>query len=568
MADKKGGASNKSQGAYGFDPSGLERAAKAAKELDSSPNVKNAFELSLKQEETKATKAKARIKELDISRVQIEQQERRKTLETELQVSKEKSKFDDELARRRYQEQLEQHAEMQEMGRRKDEESVSRQEQMKRQTIQFEQDLKRQNDGERILAKEQAKIQRLLETRDLRRDEMIVKEQERRKTLREVWASNLSAIGSGTKEYLTNFSNLATLAGGLTLAFFGFQFARAAGRITTALVEARVGKPPLVRETSRKTTIGQHFMAPLSSFYTHTLLKGRLLPTSSKQREKDILDGIFINEKLEKDLRTISHSIVNRKRHYAPFRNLLLYGPPGTGKTMFAKSLATHSGMDFAIFTGGDIGPLGKEGAIHLHKLFDWANTSSKGVLLFMDEADAFLRKRSDEHISEDMRNALNAFLFRTGSGSHKFMLVLASNQPEQLDRAAHDRIDEIVHFDKPGHKQRLQMLYHYLLLYCSPPKTVRGRLQQYIKHPRSLVYKKTDIGMKGVEAEFIEEVTKRIEGFSGREIYKLVIAWHDAAFSQANAVLTPEMMKEVLESHIEQHVQRQEWHTRKSVLS
>lgn len=84
--------------------------------------------------------------------------------------------------------------------------------------------------------------------------------------------------------------------------------------------------------------------------------------------------------------------------------------------------------MDFAIFTGGDIGPLGKEGVSELHKLFDWASTSRKGVLLFMDEADAFLRKRSTDHISEDMRNALNALLYRTGSASHKFMLVLASN--------------------------------------------------------------------------------------------------------------------------------------------
>ena len=48
-------ASSKSQGAYGFDPSGLERAAKAAKELDSSPNAKNAVELSLKQEEVQNT---------------------------------------------------------------------------------------------------------------------------------------------------------------------------------------------------------------------------------------------------------------------------------------------------------------------------------------------------------------------------------------------------------------------------------------------------------------------------------------------------------------------------------
>ena len=36
-----------------------------------------------------------------------------------------------------------------------------------------------------------------------------------------------------------------------------------------------------------------------------------------------------------------------------------------------------------------------------VHQVFDWAQTSRKGVLLFVDEADAFLRRRSTEAISE-----------------------------------------------------------------------------------------------------------------------------------------------------------------------
>jgi ATPase family AAA domain-containing protein 3A/B len=34
----------------------------------------------------------------------------------------------------------------------------------------------------------------------------------------------------------------------------------------------------------------------------------------------------------------------------------------------------------------------------------------------------------------------LNAFLYRTGDQSGKFMMVLASNTPEQLDWAVNDR--------------------------------------------------------------------------------------------------------------------------------
>jgi ATPase family AAA domain-containing protein 3A/B len=55
-------ASKDSKGMYGFDPQGLERAAKAAKILDESPNAKQAFELATKREETLKLEHRAKIK--------------------------------------------------------------------------------------------------------------------------------------------------------------------------------------------------------------------------------------------------------------------------------------------------------------------------------------------------------------------------------------------------------------------------------------------------------------------------------------------------------------------------
>ena len=43
------------------------------------------------------------------------------------------------------------------------------------------------------------------------------------------------------------------------------------------------------------------------------------------------------------------------------------------------QGLARHSGMDYAVLTGGDIAPLGKDAVTAIHKVFDWANTSKKG---------------------------------------------------------------------------------------------------------------------------------------------------------------------------------------------
>ena len=133
---------------------------------------------------------------------------------------------------------------------------------------------------------------------------------------------------------------------------------------------------------------------------------------------------------------------------------MMFYGPPGTGKTLFAKKLAMQSGLEYAVMVGSDIAPLGNQAVSELNRIFDWANTQSNGMILFIDEADAFLRSRKGD-ISENTRHAINSFLYRTGTPSEKIVLVLGTNMPETLDSAVHDRIDEVVGFNLPTEAAR-----------------------------------------------------------------------------------------------------------------
>lgn len=192
-----------------------------------------------------------------------------------------------------------------------------------------------------------------------------------------------------------------------------------------------------------------------------------------RRSEKDLLQGVILEKRLEDQLREISYAILNRKKHFAPCKNMMFYGPPGTGKTLFAKKLAMQSGLEYAVMVGSDIAPLGSQAVYELNKLFDWAEKNSNGMILFIDEADAFLRNRKSEQMSESMRHAINSFLYRTGSPSDKVILVMATNTPEQLDEAVHDRIDEVVGFGAPSKNERQIMLFHYLVKYCTPPQTV-----------------------------------------------------------------------------------------------
>ena len=201
---------------------------------------------------------------------------------------------------------------------------------------------------------------------------------------------------------------------------------------------------------------------------------------------------------------------------------------------MFARNLAHHSGLDYAILTGGDIAPLGRDAVTELHKLFDWAKTSRRGLLLFVDEADAFLQSRETNRISEDQRNALNAFLFRTGTESDQFMMVYASNQPSQFDEAVMDRVDEMVEFDLPGPDERRKMISMYI--------------DKYLLHPPKRGAKKVetvDIGEKE-----IERVVMETEGFSGRAISKLAIAWQAAAYGTDGAILDKATFFQTVEHH------------------
>jgi hypothetical protein len=165
---------------------------------------------------------------------------------------------------------------------------------------------------------------------------------------------------------------------------------------------------------------------------------------------------------------------------------------------MAAKRLARTSGLDYAIMSGGDVAPLGGQAVTQIHEMFDWAESSRKvsgrhgrvlesltcqrallagtyssllaatpnntlydfaprdcqsyfpyadtrhrlqGLLLFIDEADAFLGRRG-AGMSEGLRGALNAILFRTGDQSRDFAVVLATNRPGTVQSCHCDAAD------------------------------------------------------------------------------------------------------------------------------
>jgi len=525
----------------GFDPEGLERAAKAARELDASRNAAAAIELIKAQEATKQHEAAAKRAEMDAYTQQIraqnierEAEEARKTLEAQTAHDRQRAEYRDELDRKRQVDMLQAQKYMQEEQLKKQEEMVARQEAMRRKTAELEAELRTKTELAKAKAEAEGRIRQERENHDLILDKLRLEAKEKRETVIKALDDGFKQLGAGLSSYLDDKDKLRNTALTLSAMALGIYAAKTGTGVTGRFVEARLGKPSLVRETSRLSA-GQLVKHPLLSFQ-------RILGVG--KNAEDAMQGIVLEKSLDSQLRKIALSTANTKKNRAPFRHLLLHGPPGTGKTLFARGLAKQSGLEFAIMTGGDIAPLGRDAVTELHKLFDWATTSRRGVLVFVDESDAFLQSRETSRISEDQRNALNAFLFRTGTETDKFMMVYASNQPSQFDEAITDRIDEMVEFALPGESERRKMIALYI--------------EKYLLNPPGRWAKKVtteDIG----EAE-IERVVQETEGFSGRAISKLAIAWQASAYGSKDAVLDKITFFDTLQRFKESLETKRQW--------
>jgi len=201
------------------------------------------------------------------------------------------------------------------------------------------------------------------------------------------------------------------IAFGTAAAMF-FLF-REASRVFVNEIARLLRKPPLVRETNRSLFRG--WVGAIMDWLP--LIRN---PSTGHREVSKLFGDVILEGKTYGEVEELAQSIAASSSRGSPLRNVLLWGPPGTGKTMAARRLAKGCGMGYAIMNGGDVVPLGKDAVTELHSIFDWAERSTQGVLLFIDEADAFLRRRKpgdgNSSTSEHMRSAINAVLSRTGS--------------------------------------------------------------------------------------------------------------------------------------------------------
>ncbi|KAL3630804.1 hypothetical protein CASFOL_023788 [Castilleja foliolosa] len=542
----------------GFDPVALERGAKALKEITNSSYAKKVFEIMKKQEETRQLELASKAAEYKALRAQAETErqtvvfdEQKKLVQQQAQGKSQMLRYEDELARKRMQAENEHHRTRNQELVRMQEESAMRQEAARRETEEQIQEARRKT--ERAKAeneRENLKFQVLMEAEGRAHEAKLAEEVNKRLLVervnaeREKWVAAINTtfdhIGGGLRAILTDQNKMIVAVGGVTALAAGVYTTREGARVIWSYVDRILGQPSLIRESSR----GKY---PWSGLFSSAISYG--------SKKTNGFGDVILHPSLQKRIQQLANATANTKVHQAPFRNMLFYGPPGTGKTMAARELARKSGLDYALMTGGDVAPLGSQAVTKIHQLFDWAKKSNRGLLLFIDEADAFLCERNKTYMSEAQRSALNALLFRTGDQSKDIVLALATNRPGDLDSAVADRIDEVLEFPLPGEDERFKLLKLYLNKYIAEAGDRKpGLFSQLFKKQQQ------QIEIKGLNDDMIKEAAAKTEGFSGREIAKLMASVQAAVYGSDDCVLDPTLFREVVDYKVAEHQQRKKF--------
>lgn len=313
----------------------------------------------------------------------------------------------------------------------------------------------------------------------------------------------------------------ASVGGALITIYFAAKFG-------LYYMQRFVGMPKLVRESSEKN-LWQQFVSLFSS----------------EEEAGMFLNDIILSPDLAALIADLAKALTETKQDGIPFRNVLLYGEPGTGKTMIAKRVAKFCGMDFAILSGADFTQFEEGKDIEqLHLLFDRAEQSEKGMIIFVDEADAALRDRKD--MNNRGKALVDAFLARTGTKSDKFTIWLATNHPKELDPAVLSRISKKVHVALPDVNERAKIMQLYLTKYFIDQATI-------LNGEQAVVAAQLD------EAE-LRSIAKDLTGWSGRDLEDLIGELRYVLSQQHTRVVTSDIVKIAVKEKLSQRKELQSY--------
>ena len=187
-----------------------------------------------------------------------------------------------------------------------------------------------------------------------------------------------------------------------------------------------------------------------------------------KIEPKFVWGDMVLPEDQLQQLRELSNQVKHRQRVMSEWGfanklslgrglNALFAGPSGTGKTMAAEIVAHDLGLDlFKIDLSAVVSKYIGETEKNLNRVFSEAERSN--AILFFDEADALLGKRSEVKDAHDRYANIEIAYLLQKMEEYEGITILATNLRQNIDEAFVRRIRFIVEFPFPSEEYRLRI--------------------------------------------------------------------------------------------------------------
>ena len=336
---------------------------------------------------------------------------------------------------------------MQAENLRKQEESVSKQEAMRKATLEHEMELRAKADMKRIEAETAARAKVERENQDLYLEQIRLRAKESRSTVMEGIKTAGSILGQGAQAFLTDWDKITAAAAGLSLLAVGVYTAKRGTGVMASYVSARLGKPSLVRATSRFTAF---------DIFKHPV---QTVKKVVSKKDGNALGGVILEPKLEERLRDVAIATKNTKLNGGMYRNLLFHGPPGTGKTHLANALANEAGCTFMQITPTQIdNKYHGESAGNVEAVFILARILQPTIIM-IDEIETMLPIRSNDASKTDSKTISKLLTEMEGKGGQQVFIIGCTNYPDRIDTAFRRRFQRFIHVTLPDVKAQSELM-------------------------------------------------------------------------------------------------------------
>lgn len=321
-------------------------------------------------------------------------------------------------------------------------------------------------------------------------------------------------------------------------------------------------KPCFVQETTRSSK-----SSTLSSLQTFIYYYVAPLRKSNSEDGPPTVEEQFSDIILPKEVKEsivgLARSTCHARDHGNPFRHVIFHGPGGVGKRMTAKKLAQVVDIDYAYVSGREITTSGEDAVRQMQTLFSWARLSTDGILLFIEDAEAFLRSSESSLMTDsytrENNNALCTFLHNMKRIKKNIILVLATSQGDStLDGEVLDICEESIYFPLPDASCRKGLLLSYfdtcVQKFVDRNNTafsLKSKLIQLLTRQAPILLSLEKDIMSG---KHLEDAVAATRGLSGDDIRELMVAMQRELYDSDNKRLDCVTAWKLIEEKMKYH--------------